>query len=236
MNNSALLLEKGDTPCAELPPGKSDWQGLIALEIEAPVGTGPRARNLPQDVLTVRDLFNRVSPARSGPLPLLKMTDRFDEELLEAIYRFQGRWLRYYGGLIQPGGRTMDLLNFGDQLPLVSKLFRRDPVLESILVESRFGDFGRHIGKVQTALFILEGVSVDSKELGMEEYGPSTVDAILAYKRKHRILSAASHSEEGEYFSRFTVVALDAEMARYELLPDPRPARNTFAWTTSRGR
>lgn len=234
MNNSALLIEKGDAPCAELPPGQSDWQGLIALEIDAPVGTGPRARNLPQDVLTTRELLNRVSQARCGPLPLLKMTDRFDEDLLEAIYRFQGRWLNYYGGLIQPGGRTMDLLNFGDQLPLASKLFRRDPVLESILVEVRFGDFGRHVGKIHTALFVLDGVSVDSKELGMEEYGTSTAEAILAYKRKHKILSVVNRTEEGEFFSRFTVAALDAEMARYEMLPDPRPRRNTFGWNTAR--
>ena len=75
-------------------------------------------------------------------------------------------------------------------MPLRSRLFAGDAKLEACLTNNAAhllpGSQGDHVGKVQTALFLVDGISVDPVELNAQLYGKSTAAAVLAYKRSAR--------------------------------------------------
>lgn len=102
-------------------------------KIFAPVGAGSTARNVELDVLTVKDLLNRVPSANGGPFPLLNMTAVCDHLMIAAIKRFQMVRLGMDNadGVVSPHGETLQALNFnpagvvdlvGDLRPRITRL------------------------------------------------------------------------------------------------------------------
>ena len=61
-------------------------------------------------------------------------------------------------------------------MALLSRLFRGDQKLEACLLHDVShvtpNAVGEHVGKIQAALFIADGVDIDSKELSARRYGP----------------------------------------------------------------
>ena len=91
-------------------------------------------------------------------------------------------------------------------MPLQSDLFKDDTRLNACLVNPgahvqlkqprEKGDF---VGKIQRALEILDGATIDSDELTSTTYGPSTAAAVLAYKSnpsRNIVNTAYQHSPD----------------------------------------
>ena len=88
-------------------------------------------------------------------------------------------------------------------MPLRSQLFADDAKLEACLTNNAAhlvpGAQGEHVGKVQTALFLVDGLSVDPAELNAELYGKSTAAAVLAYKKKRKIINQSYQTHGGRH-------------------------------------
>lgn len=82
-----------------------------AIVIGAPVGIG--GANLPNDVSTIQDALNRVSPASGGAVPPLVVDGVCGPKTRSAIQQFQLKQFGWSGadGKINPGGQTITRLN-----------------------------------------------------------------------------------------------------------------------------
>jgi hypothetical protein len=125
-------------------------------------------------------------------------------------------------------------------MPLTSKLFRGDPKLEACLVQDSAhivqNATGAHVGKIHTALFAIDGVSVAARDLASQTYGASTAAAVLAFKQKHDIVNRSYQTQADNIVGKMTIAALDREMAQVESRPSPPPPRNSVSWTTRRNK
>src|SRR5215831_8700219 len=78
-------------------------------------------------------------------------------------------------------------------MALKSNLLSGDKQLEACAVRDPAhilpGSVGTHVARIQIALAILDGASIDSKEAKSHTYGPSTAAAVLAYKKKRNIIN-----------------------------------------------
>jgi len=108
-------------------------------------------------------------------------------------------------------------------MPLISKLFSGDPRLEACLVKDSAhltpntkGDF---VGKVQAALEHIDNIRIDERELATQTYGPSTTAAVLAYKRKRKIINTSYQTSADNIVGKMTIERLDKEMAAIEATP-----------------
>jgi hypothetical protein len=114
-------------------------------------------------------------------------------------------------------------------MSLSSKLFAGDAKLEACLVNHAahlvIGTRGEHVGKVQTALFLIDGLHIDATELRQEVYGKSTAAAVLAYKRKRHIINPSYQSSEDNIVGKMTIASLDADVVREELTPADFPLK-----------
>jgi peptidoglycan hydrolase-like protein with peptidoglycan-binding domain len=92
-----------------LPPSS----GPIA--ISKPVGQGPVARNLPEDVKTIQEALNQVTIKgfAGGPNPLLVVDSSKGPKTQAAIIKFQQTQVKSINpdGLVEPGGKTILRLN-----------------------------------------------------------------------------------------------------------------------------
>jgi hypothetical protein len=70
---------------------------------------------------------------------------------------------------------------------------------------------GSHVRKVQQALFRL-GHTIDRAETNATEYGPSTANAVFAFKSKRTIINRAYQNAPDNIVGRLTIEALDNEM------------------------
>jgi hypothetical protein len=106
-------------------------------------------------------------------------------------------------------------------MPLISRFFKSDSKLEACLVSDAAhvtqGATGDHVSKIQTALFVLEGSKIDKRELAAKYYGPSTAAAVLAYKRKRRIINYSYQTQADSIVGKMTITALDKEIYQHEL-------------------
>jgi peptidoglycan hydrolase-like protein with peptidoglycan-binding domain len=111
-------------------------------------------------------------------------------------------------------------------LALISRLFRSDSKLEACAVSDQAhilqGAAGEHVSKIQAALLIVNGSRIDSKELTVKLYGASTAAAVLAYKRKRRIINLAYQTQADGIVGKMTIAALDREIAQYERMAAER--------------
>jgi peptidoglycan hydrolase-like protein with peptidoglycan-binding domain len=107
---------------------------------------------------------------------------------------------------------------------LQSHLFRGDSKLEAAAVSDAAhimpGANGPHVEKIQTALIQLDAASIRVDSV----FGPSTAAAVLAYKRKRKIVNRTYETQVDNIVGKMTIAALDAEILANEIVPT-RPAR-----------
>ncbi|MBP0579177.1 hypothetical protein J8I29_07660 [Labrys sp. LIt4] len=107
-------------------------------------------------------------------------------------------------------------------MPLFSALLRRDAKLESCLVNDAShvteGASGEHVGKIQTALIIVDNAQINKDELRTRTYGHSTAAAVLAYKRARKIINFSYQTQADNIVGKMTIATLDREMLQYEML------------------
>ena len=110
-----------------------------------------------------------------------------------------------------------------------SLLFSCDCLLDACgkrdLASISAGATGDHVSKIQTALFLVIGVSAASDELQNQFYGPSTAGLVLAFQTRRKICHEWS-------VGRATIDALDREVAAIERqLSRPIPANHSLTYT-----
>jgi hypothetical protein len=110
-------------------------------------------------------------------------------------------------------------------MPLQSKLFKGDQRLEACLIHDSAhvtpGTAGEFVTKIQKALFILDGAVIDPSEQGI--YGPSTADAVLAYKKRRKIINYSYQTQADNIVGKMTIASLDNELTQVRLVPvNPR--------------
>jgi hypothetical protein len=117
-------------------------------------------------------------------------------------------------------------------------LFRDDVALQNCLVKDSAhvtpGSRGQHVGKIQTALSILEGALMDSDELASNSYGPSTADAVLAYKRRRDIVNRTYQQRADNIVGKMTIASLDRDMVQGEGRRSPRSCKEPSSGPASR--
>jgi len=108
-------------------------------------------------------------------------------------------------------------------MPLKSYLFAESARLNACLVHDqahiKLGDSGDYVEDIQIALRHIDGLVIDKIELVSRRYGPSTAAAVLAYKKKRKIINRAYQSAEDDIVGKMTIQALDNEMSRLEAIP-----------------
>jgi hypothetical protein len=106
-------------------------------------------------------------------------------------------------------------------VPLFSELLRRDPKLESCLIKDAShvtkGALGEHVGRIQTALIIVDNAQIDKAELREQRYGDSTAAAVLAYKQARKIINFSYQTQADNIVGKMTIAALDKEVLQFEL-------------------
>jgi hypothetical protein len=105
-------------------------------------------------------------------------------------------------------------------MTLLSKLFRGDSKLEAAAVSDPahilIGAIGQHVAKIQRALMELDGATIDRVELQSSRYGPSTANAVLAYKKKRNIVNHSYQTQADNIVGKMTITAMDQELARMQ--------------------
>jgi peptidoglycan hydrolase-like protein with peptidoglycan-binding domain len=97
--------------CQLVPLLSSGAAGPVA--ISQPVGRGPLARNLADDVRTIQDALNQVTVKgeNGGPMPFLAVDGICGPKTNAAISRFQQVQLKIFDGVIEPNKKTIIRLN-----------------------------------------------------------------------------------------------------------------------------
>jgi hypothetical protein len=108
-------------------------------------------------------------------------------------------------------------------MPLKSATFSGDERLEACLVEDRahltVGVQGEFVAKVQAALIFIDELTIDDQELDTQTYGKSTAAAVLAFKKKRKIVNRAYQQTEDNIVGKMTIKALDEELKILEDAP-----------------
>lgn len=103
---------------------------------------------------------------------------------------------------------------------LFSNLFKGDASLGACQINDTahltIGARGEHVAKVQFALFALDSSAIDTTEVRLKTYGPSTAKAVLAYKTKRRIINAAYQNTPDNIVGKMTITRLDQDMRFFE--------------------
>jgi hypothetical protein len=85
------------------------------------------------------------------------------------------------------------------------------------------------VSRIQTALYITDGLSVSADELKRGYYGESTASAVLAFKTKRRIINYSYETKVDNIVGKMTIAALDNEVLLKEILPRPLIDRRCYA-------
>jgi hypothetical protein len=72
------------------------------------------------------------------------------------------------------------------------------------------------VAKVQSALFALDSLRIDRSELLSHKYGPSTAQAVLAYKTRRKIINFAYQNTPDNIVGKMTIVRLDRDVSLWE--------------------
>jgi peptidoglycan hydrolase-like protein with peptidoglycan-binding domain len=112
-------------------------------------------------------------------------------------------------------------------MALRSKLFSGEKRLQDCLTQDSAhvtpGSQGSYVQKIQTALLILDGVSVAAAELNSESYGPSTAQAVRQYKTKRAIINHSYQTTADDIVGKMTIARLDSEMVEAEAKREHTP-------------
>jgi hypothetical protein len=99
---------------------------------------------------------------------------------------------------------------------LFSNLFKGDASLAACQINDTahltIGARGEHVAKVQFALFALDSPAIDTTEVRLQSYGPSTAKAVLAYKTKRGIINTAYQNTPDNIVGKMTIARLDQDM------------------------
>lgn len=110
-------------------------------------------------------------------------------------------------------------------MALTSQLFRGNKALEACEVKDpahiTIGATGDHVAKIQFALFTLDRLVIDRKELVAQLYGKSTAAAVLAYKKRRKIINPSYQSAADNIVGKMTIASLDKDMQVRERVPKP---------------
>jgi hypothetical protein len=103
---------------------------------------------------------------------------------------------------------------------LLSNLFKGDANLAACQINDAahltIGARGEHVAKMQFALFALDSSAIDTTEVRLQTYGPSTARAVLAYKTKRRIINTAYQNTPDNIVGKMTITRLDQDMRFFE--------------------
>jgi hypothetical protein len=101
-------------------------------------------------------------------------------------------------------------------MPLHSASLSGDERLEACLVKDSAhltpDVRGEFVAKVQAALIYLDKLTIDEEELKTQAYGPSTAAAVLAFKKKRKIINFSYQKHEDNIVGKMTIKALDDEL------------------------
>jgi hypothetical protein len=107
-------------------------------------------------------------------------------------------------------------------MPLISQLFKGDPVFEACLTKDSAhivqGAKGPHIAKIHFALMTTDKFYPAQSEIDDSIYGPSTATGVLAYKRKRRIINFGYEKQADNIVGKMTIARMDADMFRLEIV------------------
>lgn len=108
-------------------------------------------------------------------------------------------------------------------MPLRSRAFANDDRLQACLVDDTahltLGVQGEFVAKVQAALMYLDNLTISDAELDTQTYGKSTAAAVLAFKKKRKIINYSYQQYEDDIVGKMTIKALDDELALAENAP-----------------
>jgi hypothetical protein len=108
-------------------------------------------------------------------------------------------------------------------MPLRSKSLAGDQRLEACLVQDAahltLGVRGEFVAKVQAALIYLDELTIAEQELASQTYGGTTAAAVLAFKKKRKIINPAYQKTEDDIVGKMTIKALDDELVIAENAP-----------------
>lgn len=62
----------------------------------------------------------------------------------------------------------------------------------------------------------IDGYRIEPHEIASGRYGPSTAAAVLAYKKKRKIINRAYQTAPDNIVGKMTIAALDEDMLRIE--------------------
>jgi hypothetical protein len=123
-------------------------------------------------------------------------------------------------------------------MPLVSNLFRDNARLGACLTDHQShvtpGAVGEHVHLIQVALMDIDGLAIDASELTAQRYGPSTASAVLAYKKKRKIINRSYQNTEDNIVGKMTIASPDQDMADRQYVP--RPSGTNHCYIMSSGR
>lgn len=106
---------------------------------------------------------------------------------------------------------------------LKSLLFQGEAKLEACLVRNDAhivpGAAGQHVVLIQDALKAIDKLAISPEEIEAKRYGPSTTAAVLAYKRKRKIINSSYQKSEDNIVGKMTIKSLDDELVRLEGKP-----------------
>jgi hypothetical protein len=125
-------------------------------------------------------------------------------------------------------------------MALRSDLFKDDPQLRAVLENPNAHLIvktppirGNHVGKVHQALALLQpSPAVSETEKIGQEYGPSTAEAVFAYKKKRNIINTAYQSAPDKIVGTMTLQTMDDELSGKKA---PRGEVMERAFADSRG-
>ncbi|MBR0696694.1 hypothetical protein [Bradyrhizobium lablabi] len=111
-------------------------------------------------------------------------------------------------------------------MALQSELFKGNQRLERCLTQDSAhvtpNDSGEHVGRIQVALRLLDGASIEPVELTGVRYGQSTASAVLAYKTKRKIINFTYQTKPDNIVGKMTIAAMDAELIKLKPAPVER--------------
>jgi hypothetical protein len=115
-------------------------------------------------------------------------------------------------------------------MPLQCALFKDDEKLKACLISDPAhvtpGARGDHVGKIQSALVLVDKAAIDPAEFGAKHYGPSTAKAVLDYKTKRSIINPAYQTAADNVVGKMTIDRLDKDMlAKEKESPPPAPPK-----------
>jgi hypothetical protein len=101
-------------------------------------------------------------------------------------------------------------------MALRSAMLGGDPKLQSCLtsdpahvVPNARGD---HVARIQKALLLVDKANIDASELRAKVYGVSTTAAVLAFKRKRRIINFSYQTQADNIVGKMTIKRLDEDV------------------------